>query len=109
MAGSGGRFIAAFFFLDNSFVLGIPHVVILCVWLLSVLVSSMAVPIHCQPLRSEVSVDKSATAPEAGGKNNPASSSFCGSRLVLLDNLVSYREYLMDSLVADIFVHIDTA
>lgn len=53
--------------------------------------------------------DNSATAPEAGGKNNPASSSFCGSRLVLLDNLVSYREYLMDSLVADIFVHIDTA
>ena len=81
----------------------------LCVWLLSVLVSSMAVPIHCQPLRSEASVDKSATAPEAGGKNNSASSSFCGSRLVLLDNLVSYREYLMDSLVADIFVHIDTA
>lgn len=104
----GGRFIAAFSFLDNFFVLGIPHV-FFCVWLLSVLVSSMAVPIHCQPLRSEASVDKSATAPEAGGKNNPASSSFCGSRLVLLDNLVSYREYLMDSLVADILVHIDTA
>ena len=43
----------------------------LCVWLLSVLVSSMAVPIHCQPLRSEASVDKSATAPEAGGRITP--------------------------------------
>lgn len=53
--------------------------------------------------------DNPATSPEAGGKNNPASFSFCGSRLVLLDNLVSYREYLMDSLVADIIVHIDTA
>lgn len=104
----GGRFIAAFSFLDNFFVPGIPHVVILCVWLLSVLVSSMAVPIHCQPLRSEASVDNSATAPRLG-KNTPPSSSFCGSRLVLLDNLVSYCEYLMDSLVADIFVHIDTA
>lgn len=108
MAGSGGRFIAAFFFLDNSFVLGIPHVVILCVWLLSVLVSSMAVPIHCQPLRSEASEGQFCHCPEAG-EEYPASSSFCGSRLVLLDNLVSYREYLMDSLVADIFVHIDTA
>lgn len=53
--------------------------------------------------------DNPATAPEAGGGRIPPSSSFCGSRLVLLDNLVSYREYLMDSLVADIFVHIDTA
>ena len=66
-------------------------------------------PYSLSVLRSEASMDKSATAPEAGGKNNPASFSFCGSRLVLLDNLVSYREYLMDSLVADIFVHIDTA
>ena len=78
-------------------------------WGLYILDKSSSVPIHCQPLRAEASVDKSATAPEAGGKNNSASSSFCGSRLVLLDNLVSYREYLMDSLVADIFVHIDTA
>ena len=105
----GGRFIAAFSFLDNFFVLDIPHVFFVCVWLLSVLVSSMAVPIHCQSFGQRHQRDNSATAPEAGGKNNPASSSFCGSRLVLLDNLVSYREYLMDSLVADIFVHIDTA
>lgn len=105
----GGRFIAAFSFLDNFFVPGIPHVVILCVWLLSVLVSSMAVPIHCQPLRSEASEGQSCNCPRGWGKNNPTSSSFCGSRLVLLDNLVSYREYLMDSLVADILVHIDTA
>ena len=104
----GGRFIAAFSFLDNFFVPGIPHVVILCVWLLSVLVSSMAVPIHCQPLRSEASEGQFCHCPEAG-EEYPASSSFCGSRLVLLDNLVSYREYLMDSLVADILVHIDTA
>lgn len=47
--------------------------------------------------------------PRGWGRITPLSSSFCGSRLVLLDNLVSYREYLMDSLVADIFVHIDTA
>ena len=63
----GGRFIAAFYFLDNSFVLGIPHVVILCVWLLSVLVSSMVVPIHCQPLRSEASEGQFCHCPEAGG------------------------------------------
>ena len=62
----GGRFIAAFSFLDNFFVLGIPHVVILCVWLLSVLVSSMAVPIHCQPLRSEASEGQFCHCPEAG-------------------------------------------
>ena len=30
--------------------------------------------------------------PRGWGKNNSASSSFCGSRLVLLDNLVNYRE-----------------
>ena len=47
--------------------------------------------------------------PRGWGRITPLLSSFCGSRLVLLDNLVSYREYLMDSLVADIFVHIDTA
>lgn len=47
--------------------------------------------------------------PRGWGRITPLSSSFCGSRLVLLDNLVSYLEYLMDSLVADIFVHIDTA
>ena len=64
----GGRFIAAFSFLDNFFVPGIPHVVILCVWLLSVLVSSMAVPIHCQPLRSEASEGQSCHCPEAGGR-----------------------------------------
>ena len=64
---AGGRFIAAFSFLDNSFVLGIPHVVILCVWLLSVLVSSMAVPIHCQPLRSEASEGQSCHCPRGWG------------------------------------------
>lgn len=104
----GGRFIAAFSFLDNFFVLGIPHVFFVFGCSLS----------WCHPWQSQFIAspfgqrhqrDNPATAPEAGGKNNPASSSFCGSRLVLLDNLVSYCEYLMDSLVADIFVHIDTA
>lgn len=64
----GGRFIAAFSFLDNFFVPGIPHVVILCVWLLSVLVSSMAVPIHCQPLRSEASEGQFCHCPRGWGK-----------------------------------------
>lgn len=105
----GGRFIAAFSFLDNFFVLDIPPCVF-CVFGCSL---SWYHPWQSQfiasPFGQRHQRDNSATAPEAGGKNNPASSSFCGSRLVLLDNLVSYREYLMDSLVADIFVHIDTA
>lgn len=65
---AGGRFIAAFSFLDNSFVLGIPHMVILCVWLLSVLVSFMVVPIHCQPLRSEASEGQSCNCPRGWGE-----------------------------------------
>ena len=105
----GGRFIAAFSFLDNFFVLDIPPCVF-CVFGCSL---SWYHPWQSQfiasPFGQRHQRDNSATAPEAGGKKNPASSSFCGSRLVLLDNLVSYREYLMDSLVADIFVHIDTA
>ena len=105
----GGRFIAAFSFLDNFFVLDIPPCVF-CVFGCSL---SWYHPWQSQfiasPFGQRHQRDNSATAPEAGGKNNPASSSFCGSRLVLHDNLVSYREYLIDSLVADIFVHIDTA
>ena len=104
----GGRFIAAFSFLDNFFVLDIPPCVF-CVFGCSL---SWYHPWQSQfiasPFGQRHQRDNSATTPEAG-EEYPASSSFCGSRLVLLDNLVSYREYLMDSLVADIFVHIDTA
>ena len=104
----GGRFIAAFSFLDNFFVLDIPPCVF-CVFGCSL---SWYHPWQSQfiasPFGQRHQRDNSATAPEAG-EEYPPSFSFCGSRLVLLDNLVSYREYLMDSLVADIFVHIDTA
>ena len=109
MTGRGGRFIAAFSFLDNFFVLDIPHVFFVCLAALCPGVihgspNSLPAP-SVRGIRETILP----LPPRLGGENNPASSSFSGSRLVLLDNLVSYREYLMDSLVADIFVHIDTA
>ena len=103
----GGRFIAAFSFLDNFFVLDIPHVFFVC---LAALCPGV---IHGSPYSLPAPSVRGIRGtilplPRGWGRITP-SSSFCGSRLVLLDNLVSYREYLMDSLVADIFVHIDTA
>ena len=70
MAGRGDASLQPFLSL-TTFLCWTYPMCFLCVWLLSVLVSSMAVPIHCQPLRSEVSVDKSVTAPEAGGRITP--------------------------------------
>ena len=69
MAGRGDASLQPFLSL-TTFLCWTYPMCFLCVWLLSVLVSSMAVPIHCQPLRSEASVDNSATAPRLG-KNNP--------------------------------------
>lgn len=105
----GGRFIAAFSFLDNFFVLDIPHVFFVCLAALCPGIihgspNSLSAP-SVRGIRGTILP----LPPRLGGGRIPPSSSFCGSRLVLLDNLVSYCEYLMDSLVADIFVHIDTA
>lgn len=66
MAGSGGRFIAAFSFLDNFFVLGIPHVVIFVC-----LAALCPGDIHGSPnslsvLRSEASEGQFCHCPEAG-------------------------------------------
>ena len=104
----GGRFIAAFSFLDNFFVLDIPHVFFVCLAALCPGIihgspNSLPAP-SVRGIRGTI-----LPLPRGWGRITPLSSSFCGSRLVLLDNLVSYLEYLMDSLVADIFVHIDTA
>ena len=108
MTGRGGRFIAAFSFLDNFFVLDIPHVFFVCLAALCPGVihgspNSLPAP-SVRGIRGTI-----LPLPRGWGRITPLSSSFCGSRLLLLDNLVSYLEYLMDSLVADIFVHIDTA